>query len=508
METTNFSNFEQRFQSPDALAAARRLIDRALASGLKARLPNSVVNAIEFDDEQGRAPFSVIANQHHALVYLRQPALTKFPGVFEKATQIFGPVKPNQKGEYRWRVESESEIDRILDWLWSEGVWPWRADGSMPPTWRDGRLPAAVLDRVTTAHILEAARDLASGFGDHDFSEATQYEVIFENQRLKPKALFGVAATRALGFRVMPAHFSGGLGTQSFRKITEAGLPIVSVGTAAPPAKLAPSRGTETTKFDVGKPYAREQVAERIGMPQERRGGNWDTGYDSFNGEYFIFCNIGVAGRTGHDYANRWHDNRLIWYAKSRSRLGQPQIEQLLSGQMPVHMFWRGKDRAAFTYAGLAVAESVQDTSPVEVTWLLDSPASQVPDAVAQPLWRRGPPPAMGERNLYLQDGPTSVYVMVLDGSSPATFPTISVGGKLAKIGMSNDPTRRLVELNCGFPPGCVLRWAFVRAREYPSGHAAYEAEGSLLEQFRAAGKWVANEFVSVTEDELDELLC
>lgn len=261
------------------------------------------------------------------------------------------------------------------------------------------------------------------------------------------------------------------------------------------------------TEFIRRGKYTRDQVADAIGMPEQRRGGSWDTGYDEWNGEFFLFCNVGVPGRTGHDYQNRWLGDRLSWFAKNGTRLSQPQITSLLSGALPVHIFWRGRDRAPFSYAGLGLAEAVSDTSPVEVTWLFDDEVLAEPSLAKLPLWKRGPPPSLGERMTHKVDGPTSVYLMVLDGASTSTFPDLPAGMQLAKIGMSNDAERRLIELNSGFPPGCVLKWRLVRSQQYPTGIVAYAEEGEILEQFRAADKWVGGEFVHASPQDLSNIL-
>lgn len=414
MATTKETTFESRFRTPDARAAGRQFMTEAEATGLTVRRLNSAAVAIELDDSNGETPFSVIANNGHALVYLRRPALEKFPRLYAHATDRFGRVPPNQNGEYRLRVHNIPELDQLLDWLRIEGIWPWQVNNAATPLRRDRHL-----------------------------NEADQ----------------------------------------------------ISFKTSQP------------TAFKVGELYLRSKVAEIVGDMNYAGGGSWDTGYIKYNGEFLIFCNIGVAGRTGHDYDNRWHDGRLFWLAKNGTRLDQPQIQELLSGKMPVHIFWRGKDRSPFTYAGLAVAEAAEDTSPVQVTWLLDGNAATGTNVIGQPIWHRGPPPSFSDLNIHRQEGPTSVYLMQLTGASSTTFPDMVEGMKLAKIGMSNDPLRRLIEMNSGFPRGCILRWTLLRAREYRSGPAAYEAEGALLERFRAEGKWLSNEFIYASDTELGDLL-
>ena len=95
----------------------------------------------------------------------------------------------------------------------------------------DGRLPAAALDRVSEYHIWRAVERLISGQVKHSFGESTDYDVVADNgSRLPPKAVFGVAASEALGFQVGPRNFKGGLDTRCFKAITNAGYSILSKG--------------------------------------------------------------------------------------------------------------------------------------------------------------------------------------------------------------------------------------------------------------------------------------
>jgi hypothetical protein len=46
-------------------------------------------------------------------------------------------------------------------------------------------------------------------------------------------------------------------------------------------------------EFVQGQNYTREDVAIRIGLPENKReGGNWVTGYDKWNDEVFIFWGL------------------------------------------------------------------------------------------------------------------------------------------------------------------------------------------------------------------------
>ncbi len=106
-------------------------------------------------------------------------------------------------------------------------------------------------------------------------------------------------------------------------------------------------------------------------VPVDKQKGGWNTGYVRFDGNYFIFCNVGIPGRTGHDYANRFEGNEMIWFAKSRSHLGQKSIKEILDPRVPKYLFYRYGNRSPFTFAGMGTVLSCRDTSPVEVRWSL-----------------------------------------------------------------------------------------------------------------------------------------
>src|SRR5689334_3467006 len=105
------------------------------------------------------------------------------------------------------------------------------------------------------------------------------------------------------------------------------------------------------TAFQVGNTYTRNDVFEVLGIgPQYRKGGNWFNGYNSHKGDWFIFCAVGAAGRTGHDYDNYWAGDELVWRGKTGSRLSQPSIRSLIQPSGKVHVFTRENNLAPFTY--------------------------------------------------------------------------------------------------------------------------------------------------------------
>ncbi|SLN14121.1 hypothetical protein PSA7680_00292 [Pseudoruegeria aquimaris] len=101
-----------------------------------------------------------------------------------------------------------------------------------------GRLSAEVLNRVTADFVRQAVFDTIDSGPDPAFGESREYDLIAgEGVRLPPKAVFGRAASLALGFRVLPRHFSAGEGELSFKILRAAGFQIVPKGQAEPEAR-------------------------------------------------------------------------------------------------------------------------------------------------------------------------------------------------------------------------------------------------------------------------------
>jgi hypothetical protein len=107
------------------------------------------------------------------------------------------------------------------------------------------KLSASDLQKVNARHLLEAIQSLRDGYKDHDFFESDGYDVLLEDGvRFPPKAVFGIAATTALRFKVLPKHFSGGKGTVCFHVLEGAGYCIVPKGVERP-STLNPGSGAD-----------------------------------------------------------------------------------------------------------------------------------------------------------------------------------------------------------------------------------------------------------------------
>jgi hypothetical protein len=96
------------------------------------------------------------------------------------------------------------------------------------------RLPSDELHKVTAEHIWRAVQALRENPSQHGFGSSTDFDLLTSaGDRLPPKAVFGLAASEALGFEVQPKHFTGGLGTVCFNLLEDAGYEIVPKGADA-----------------------------------------------------------------------------------------------------------------------------------------------------------------------------------------------------------------------------------------------------------------------------------
>ena len=64
-------------------------------------------------------------------------------------------------------------------------------------------------------------------------------------------------------------------------------------------------------KFKRGSKYSRESIG-KICFPGDGipAGGIWYTGYAPVENNLIIFMNIGVPGRTGHDFDNKFDEEK------------------------------------------------------------------------------------------------------------------------------------------------------------------------------------------------------
>ncbi len=183
------------------------------------------VKAVEFQRRDKRLnPFAAQVARKHINFYLRLPILSDHPSLYAAAEHRFGGARPNRRGEFRTHIHNVDEARQMLEFLREHDAWPRQRHAQ--------RLLAKAFCSITGEHLLSAAERLADGFTDHGFGESNKFDLLFEGHRLPPKAVFGLAATEALGFPVGPENFSGGENTSCFRILRAHGYAIVGKGEA------------------------------------------------------------------------------------------------------------------------------------------------------------------------------------------------------------------------------------------------------------------------------------
>lgn len=138
--------------------------------------------------------------------------------------------------------------------------------------------------------------------------------------------------------------------------------------------------------FRIGQTYTRRDIYKIIGISENTKGGNWDTGYNQYKGDWFIFCNVGTPGRTGHNYGNTLLGDTLVWYGKTRSRLYHPSIQPMINPSTRVYVFAREDNSSPFIYLGLGKSKLADDTSPVKIIWHFIVDGEPNPNSIAEEI--------------------------------------------------------------------------------------------------------------------------
>ncbi|GGA80200.1 DUF3427 domain-containing protein [Ornithinibacillus halotolerans] len=126
--------------------------------------------------------------------------------------------------------------------------------------------------------------------------------------------------------------------------------------------------------FVVGQLYSRNDLYRIIGVPGERQGGIWNTGYTIYNNDIFIFANINTAGSTGHNYDNKFIDDRLFqWFSKNNHSLKTPSIQKMINPSGNIYIFTRENIKSKFTYNGKGIVKEAHNQKPVKIIWKLNN---------------------------------------------------------------------------------------------------------------------------------------
>lgn len=171
-----------------------------------------------------------------------------------------------------------------------------------------------------------------------------------------------------------------------------------------------------------------------------------------------------------------------------------------------------GVARKVWHYLALLDGRSSRSSSPLEqqvwtefiaaparLSELAQSALDRLTGASATPS--RGPVPSFGEAVNERVDTGSSVYVAIFCG---VTLPPDAL---LAKVGRSNDVSRRQKELNAALPVRAGIAWKMVRAWPLEDSEIAHAAEQTILQSEAAAGGSAGGEFIVVRTTDLAPFL-
>ncbi|WGL16801.1 DUF3427 domain-containing protein [Microbulbifer bruguierae] len=197
----------------------------------------------------------------------------------------------------------------------------------------------------------------------------------------------------------------------------------------------------KTYNFTAGNEYTKNDIYHICNVPSEKQKGNWNTGYTNYEGDWFIFCNVGVAGRTGHDYKNKFIGDDLVWYGKNQSHIEQGSIQSLLSDETNVYIFYREEDRSPFIFAGQAYAKEYKNETPVQITWSFRSGTDTRPDILAEEV---------SEPEKYIEGSTKTISINVYERNPQARKDCLKAHGTTCSV-CSFDFEREYGEIGKGF---------------------------------------------------------
>lgn len=120
----------------------------------------------------------------------------------------------------------------------------------------------------------------------------------------------------------------------------------------------------------------------------------------------------------------------------------------------------------------------------------------------------KGIPPSFGDRTSKHEDGENHLYLMKLTANAEALLGRTGphLGKALVKIGRSNDPIRRLKEVNGGFPKSAVCRWELKYHQPFDDGATTHSHETELKARFAKEFTSQSGEFYTGEWDAMERV--
>ena len=106
--------------------------------------------------------------------------------------------------------------------------------------------------------------------------------------------------------------------------------------------------------LEIGSYYSRSEVAKIARPNNPPNGGDWITSYAEMDGNLYVFLNIGVPGKTGHDFDNRFDraSRELTWFSKPNKKSTSPLFQRILKGHLSLLFFIRTDTKNKFEFLG------------------------------------------------------------------------------------------------------------------------------------------------------------
>jgi hypothetical protein len=206
-------------RSPALAAAFDLLMAHAAAAGFAVEPDPEAVNAAVIRSARVTDPAFSLRLRADGIELSTKASATSTNGTLDHRGAA-GPESRDGRGAFG--IADCADVDATLAALRQRHLWPTHRAAK--------RFPAGTFAPVSAQHLLRAARSLLRGGDGHLFHRSTDYDVVVDGRRMAPKALFGLAATEALGFPVRPENFVGGKDTPCFRLLREHGYQIVPKG--------------------------------------------------------------------------------------------------------------------------------------------------------------------------------------------------------------------------------------------------------------------------------------
>lgn len=118
--------------------------------------------------------------------------------------------------------------------------------------------------------------------------------------------------------------------------------------------------------FEIDKLYTRDSIGKILNTNATI--GKWTTGCVGFNEDLYFFINIEEAGRTGHNYNDKFlEDGILEWHGRTGSHIRQPRIKKIINNETKMYLFVRTNNKLPFTYIGLGKCIAYFDEVPAKI---------------------------------------------------------------------------------------------------------------------------------------------